>query len=246
MNKKIFLIFHGRFPSEKAASLFVAKNAEAFVKQGIDVTLIVPRRKSFIDKDYVSYYDIKNTFNVIYVPIVDVFSIWGLKRIAFWLSYLFFSLGVRSYLKKNSKGDDIIYSNEILPLSFIYYSRPNCFYEMHDFPESKILLFGYFIKKVKWVLVHNKWKINELKRLFPSISPNKFLYEPNAVDLKDFDISISKEEARKKFSLPLSKKIVVYTGHLYEWKGVYTLAESAKFLSNDFMIIFVCGSKVVV
>ncbi|HEY4503493.1 MAG TPA: glycosyltransferase [Candidatus Paceibacterota bacterium] len=243
MNKTIFLIFHGRFPSDKAASLFTAKNAEAFTAQGIKVTLIVPKRKGLIQSDYKAYYDIKQPFSVVYIPIIDLFGIKGLEPIAFWLSYISFSIKLRRYLKRTSMYGDIIYSNEILPLFLVSSVRPNCFYEMHDFPESKIYLFGYFLKKIKWVLVHNKWKLKELKKLFSNISTDKFFYEPNAVDLKDFDISFSKEEAKSKLGLPLLKKVAIYTGHLYKWKGVYTLAESAKSLPNDFMLVFIGGTK---
>ena len=35
----LFLIFHGRLPSEKAASLFAAKEAESFADAGCAVTL---------------------------------------------------------------------------------------------------------------------------------------------------------------------------------------------------------------
>ena len=243
MKKRLFLIFHGRFPSEKAASLFAAKSAETFGNQGIKTILIVPRRKGIIMEDPHIYYGLNKSFEVVYINTISVFGIKVLDKLAFSLSYFFFSVGVLFYIKKNNDVADVIFSNEILPLVLVSYIRPYCFYEMHDFPESKLGLFGWCLKKMKWILVHNKWKLSEVQRTFRDISHDRFLYEPNAVDLNAFNLPISKEEARKRLLLPLLKKIIVYTGHLYTWKGVDTLAESARILPDDFFVIFVGGTK---
>ena len=74
------------------------------------------------------------------------------------------------------------------------------------------------------------------------VPEQKLFYEPNAVDLSDFDINISKEEAREKLGLPKDGKIVVYTGHLYGWKGTDTLAKAGKLL-NNISIYFVGGTS---
>lgn len=239
---RLFLLFHGRFPSEKAASLFAAKSAESFANQGVDVTVLVPNRRRDTQVNPFEFYSVKENFKVVYLPTIDIFGLKVLNFFAFWLSFFAFSLSVLSYLKKNSQTEDIIYSNETLPLFFASFVRTRCFYEMHDFPESKISLFGKFLSRMKWILVHNKWKLEEVKKIFPNISQGNFLYEPNAVDIKDFDISITKEDARKKLSLSPLKKIIVYTGHLYGWKGVDTLALAAQALSEDFLVVFVGGT----
>jgi glycosyltransferase involved in cell wall biosynthesis len=115
---------------------------------------------------------------------------------------------------------------------------------MHDFPESKTALFGKYLNRMRWVLIHNRWKLEEAKRVFPFISHSKYLYEPNAVDLKDFDIRVSFEEARRDLALPIDKKIVVYTGHLYGWKGVDTLAKCAQLLADNYLVVFVGGTDI--
>ena len=47
---------------------------------------------------------------------------------------------------------------------------------------------------------------------------------------------------RETFSIqiPLDKNIICYTGHLFQWKGVYTLAESVQYLPED-CVIYVIG-----
>lgn len=239
---RLFLLFHGRFPSEKAAALFAAKSAESFANQGLSVTLLVPRRKGVTDKDPFDFYSVKENFKIEYLPTIDIFWVKGLSFIAFWISFFVFSASAYFFVMRMSKKEDIIYSNESLPLFLLSYDHKNCFYEMHDFPESKLNFFGKFLSRMKWVLVHNKWKLGEVQKLFPHIAREKFLYEPNAVDTKTFDIKTLKGDARKKLGLSVTAKISVYTGHLYGWKGVDTLALAAQKLPEDFKVIFVGGT----
>lgn len=237
--KRLFLLFNGRFPGEKAASLFAAKSAEAFANQGLEVEILVPRRRGVDAQTAYEYFDVKRNFKIVELPIFDVFGVLPAK-LAFWINYFNFSRACRAYLKRTATALDVVYSNEALPLYFA--SRVSAisnrlFYEMHDYPESKLWFFNKFLKKMRWVLVHNKWKAEKLKGVFE----NAFC-EPNAVDINAFDIKTSTEEARRTLGLPEGKKIAVYTGHLYDWKGVDTLAEAAKTLSEEFLTVFVGGT----
>jgi len=239
--KTLYLIFYGRFPSEKAAALFAAKDSEAFAEEGVNVVLLVPRR-SFRDRsDPFEYYHIKKNFKIVYLPTFDLLFLPFFRKFFFVLGYFFFSISSAVYLLFKMDKKDVVYSNESLPLLFSSFFFKNTFYEMHDFPESKFGAFGYFLKRMRFALVHNKWKIARLHELY-RMGQEKILYEPNAVDLHDFDILDTKEEARKKLGLSLHKKIVVYTGHLYGWKGVDTLAEAALLLPKEYLVIFVGGT----
>jgi glycosyltransferase involved in cell wall biosynthesis len=240
--KRLFLLFHGRFPSEKAASLFAAKGAEAFAHLGLKVTVVVPKRRRVVESDPFGFYNIDKVFDVVYLPTTDLFGTLP-NKLAFLISFVSFSISSYFFLKKNSSNEDIIYSNETLPLYRASFIRPNCFYEMHDFPESKLRLFSQLLKRMRWVLVHNKWKFSEIDKKFPTIVKDKFIYEPNAVDVNAFDIGMSKREARQKLNLSQEKILAVYTGHLYEWKGVETLAEAASFLGDRYLIVFVGGTE---
>lgn len=239
MKRRLFLIFHGRFPGEKAASLFAAKSAESFADAGLDVIILVPRRAGLDSQSAYEYFGVKKNFSVVELDATELSSVW--KKISFWLSYRSFAKSVKAYIAAHAGPDDIVYSNETLPLLAASSVSANTFYEMHDFPESKLALFGRFLKKVRWVLVHNTWKRDKVAEMF-GISPDAMLCELNAVDIAEFDISMSKEDARKQLGLPLDKKIAVYTGHLYGWKGVDTLAKAALTLGDDFVVVFVGGT----
>ncbi|PCI30381.1 glycosyl transferase family 1 [Candidatus Wolfebacteria bacterium] len=237
--RTLFLIFHGRFPSEKAASIFVAENAAAFANRNLRVVLLVPRRLGRLKEDPFSYYSVPNNFSITYLPVVDLFGF--LQKIAFFVSFITFSISTFFYLVKNVKGDDIIYSNETLPLLMSSYVFKNTFYEMHDFPESNFWFYRMLTKRVNWILIHNKWKINEAVEKL-SVSEDKILHQPNVVSVKMFDIPISKEDAREKLSLPINKNLIVYTGHLYGWKGVDILADASKYLDSNNLVVFVGGT----
>ena len=241
-HQKLFLIFHGRFPSEKAASLFAAKSCESFAKEGATVTLLVPRRLGRGIANPYEYYKIDKNFSIVYLPILDLFGIRHLERFAFHVGFITFSFSCFFYLFFSASRKDLIYSNESLPivLSSLYF--PRTFYEVHDFPERKMSFYQLLFRRVKYILVTNVWKTAKLADVF-GVVKEKMLCERNAVEVADFDILETKEDARKKLKLPLEGNIVIYTGHLYSWKGVDMLALAAPMLPPDTTVIFVGGTK---
>lgn len=59
------------------------------------------------------------------------------------------------------------------------------------------------------------------------LNPEKVLVAHSAVDIKSFLPYQTKDLARQKLSLPQNEKIVLYSGHLYEYKGIPTLLKTA-------------------
>ena len=240
MKTKIFSIFHGRFPSEKAASLFAAKGSEAFAKIGSEVTLIVPRRIWREKINPYKYYNLEKNFKIIYLPTLDFFAAPLIRKIAFPTSFLIFSFFSFIYLLFKAGRQDIIYSNESLPILFASFYFSNTSYELHDFPEGNKFFYKLLFRRIRHLLITNKWKAEKVVREF-NVPEKKIILERNAVDIKEFDIPIGKIEARKKLGLPIEKQIAVYTGHLYSWKGTDTLAEAVRALPSMLMI-FVGGT----
>jgi len=242
MNKNIFLLFHGRFPSEKAASLFAAKSCESFSDLGAEVTFVVPKRLKVKTKNFGEYYNIKENFKVKYVPTVDFFNFLG--DASFHISLFFYSISSTLFLLKNAKKEDVIYTNETLPLLFAAIFFKNTLFEVHDYPENKKWFYGLLFSSVRWILVTNKWKLKKIEEDFDQVKDKIFL-ERNAVEISEFDIQESKEEAQEKIEHTFSKnkKIILYTGHLYDWKGADTLAEAAEFLGDSYEVLFVGGTE---
>ncbi|MSR73104.1 glycosyltransferase [Candidatus Parcubacteria bacterium] len=136
---------------------------------------------------------------------------------------------------------DIAYSKVIVPLYFASLTGTPSFYEVHDFPEKNLFFYKHMLRSMKWILSTNQWKKDKLKEPF-GLHGEKILVEPNAVSLESFGKEMTKAEARVHLSLPDDRPIVLYTGHLYGWKGVGTLAQASQFIPNA-NIYFVGGTK---
>lgn len=72
------------------------------------------------------------------------------------------------------------------------------------------------------------------------LSRNKSLVAHSAVDIKSFLPYQTKDLARQKLSLPQNEKIILYSGHLYEYKGIPTLLETAR-LTPEYKFVLVGG-----
>lgn len=232
-------MYHGRFPGERAASLFAAKECESFANLGISVTLLVPQRRKRVKIDPHEYYCVQENFTIVYLPTLDIPLI--PLSFNFKLSLIIFSLTSLWYLAHRTGREDIIYSNEMIPLLISSMRFRHTFYALHAFPEKNIWLHQILFRRVRGIITTNRWMKERLKEKF-RVQEKKIFFEPNAVDLEKFDIALTKEDARKKLDLPLSGFLAVYTGHLYSWKGVDTLARAASLLGVKDKVIFVGGS----
>jgi glycosyltransferase involved in cell wall biosynthesis len=89
------------------------------------------------------------------------------------------------------------------------------------------------------IVCTNQWKIEQCKNKF-GIAAHRLTLARNGFD-PIFLTRKDKQEVRRQLDLPIDKKIVLYTGHLYDWKGVDVLAEAGKKLS-DVLFVFVGGT----
>ncbi|KKU36608.1 MAG: Glycosyl transferase group 1 [Candidatus Azambacteria bacterium GW2011_GWF2_46_32] len=116
----------------------------------------------------------------------------------------------------------------------------NLFWEAHTFPGSP-QKYQRILKKINGLVAIS----HGLKKSFQTVgmAEEKILVAPDAVDLARFAISESLQECRKKLGLPQDKKIVLYTGHLYGWKGVDTLIQASKLFNEDTLVYLVGGTE---
>jgi len=120
-----------------------------------------------------------------------------------------------------------------LPIKFIY--------EAH-WVLKNTFWYLFLLRKIDFIMAINNIVKEKLVDKF-IISKNKILVASNGVNLKKFDLDLFKEDARERLNLPLDKKIILYTGHLYDWKGAQVLADSSQFLKKNIIIIFVGGRE---
>lgn len=239
---KIIYLANARIPTEKAHGLQIMKMCQAFIRQGADLELVAAKRKNphFEGIDPFDYYQIKEKFPIKRLWLIDAAtagkSLWGLSVFIQNVSFAFSSFFYLLFKKA-----DIIYSRDEFSLFLLSFFRRNLVLETHAFPSSKFFLYRWLFWKIKKIIVISKGLKNLVVSL--GIKPEKVLVAPDGADLEQFRIKESKAECRGKLSLPMDKRLAVYAGHLYPWKGVYVLAQASRFLSDDFRVIFVGGTE---
>lgn len=232
-NKKIIYVANVRMPTEKAHGVQIMHMCEAFSDQGIEVELVVPKRRNHIQGDVFTHFSIEEKFRITYIPVLDVVE-WG--RIGFWIEAFTFAIGTTMHVLKQKP--DIVYGRDPFTFGILMFVHATVVWEVHNALNTLPLrLFGKYIAKfivitkgVKEFLIHK------------GVSENKILVEHDAVVIEKFDIEIEQHEAREKVGLPHDAKIVVYTGHLYEQKNPYILADSIIALGDAYGV-FVGGTE---
>lgn len=233
---KIIYIDKGRFPTEKANGYQVSKMCEEFSALGAEVELWFPTRKNKIEENIFKYYGIKENFAVRNIGGVDVFKCYKyFKKASFHIQGI--ALLIALLFKKVDR-KALIYTRNS-EIAWLFSLRGyKIVYEAHFWPVSKSWLYIFLLKRINKIVCNSKGTNDKFK----NNNFNNTMVAPDGVDLEKFDISISQEKARRKLGLPLEKKIILYTGHLYQWKGVDALAQAAEKLSENIVVYFVGGT----
>ena len=132
-----------RFPNEKAHSLQIAQNCEAFTQVGYEVRLCVPMRFNSPElraiRDPFAHYGVQPCFRVQRLPVLDVMP-WTrgrAQRLAFYL--IIASFGLALLLRLLFSRADVYYSRDewlILIMSLVK-PRARLVYEAHLFAQTR-------------------------------------------------------------------------------------------------------------
>ncbi len=234
---KIKYITNVRIPTTRAQGYAIMKMCEGFSRAGMPVELFVPRRRD-IDGlgNPFAYYGLKDTFPVRMIPNPDFLSrTFFLGRILYWIDIACFLVAAKYVVR--AAEDDIIFTRDFITLFLFPRTKFICL-ELHEIPQSKFLL-KYVLKKPKLFFVLNRHLKAELVKL--GVPESAIHITPSGVDIAAFTQSLSKETARDRVKLPHDKKIVLYSGQFYGWKGVDTLADAALQVPEA-LFVFVGGT----
>lgn len=233
---KLTYLANVRIPSPRAQGYAIMKMCEQFARIGADVQLVVPnKRNNETEKDPYVYYRIEHNFSIKKVGSIDLlgpFEIFGL--LFFWIDFLSFLFVLRFFTK--IEHSDVLYTRDYLLALLFSHTKMVCL-EIHQIPTSTFL-FKQAIRNPQLFVVLNE----NLKHILINmgVEASRIHVFASGVELQEFNIDITKEEARKSSELPVDKPIVMYTGHLYPWKGVDTLAQAAKTMQET-LFVFVGG-----
>jgi len=231
-----------RLPTEKAHGLQIMKTCEALVRQGIVVELVVPTRRNPLEGNSFSFYGVEQCFKIHRVRNIDYLALPLPKVAGFFLQSVSFYRAAKQYL--GFCRADIYYTRDLIVAWLLSRSLSPVFYEIHAIPDR----IGFWHKKT-WgrckgiIVISNGLKDALVKQ---GVSETKIMVARDAVAVDQFTRSTNRADqtrTRERLGLSLDKKIVVYTGHLYDWKGTNILAEAAKLLPDQIQVYVVGGTS---
>ena len=235
----LLYISNQRLPTEKAYGIQIAKTCEALANYGIDVKLTVPHRVSDIAENFFDYYAVKRNFKFNEVFSLDLYLPGRLDGIAFLLKNFISALVI--IVRTSFLGVDIVYSRDelIIYLLSILKKPRKLVFEAHRFSNSRQLFYRRFKKNnIKVITISHGLRNKFVEFGFKS---ENLLVAPDGVDIDNFNINETMEECRRKLNLPIDKKIIMYSGHLFDWKGVHALATASTHLPEA-LFVFVGGT----
>lgn len=134
---------------------------------------------------------------------------------------------------------DYIFIREENPAWLLSRITNNVIYEMHDFDPDRLWLYKGIVKKSRLTVVITEALRDKCRRY--GIPDEKIIVLPDGVDLALFQQNDDMEKLRASVNLPRDRRIVLYSGRLSEWKGIYSLIESSRFLAEDVLVVLVGG-----
>lgn len=239
MMKKIIYIANVRMPTERAHGVQIAKTVEAFVLQGADVQLLLPERKNSIKENIESYYGLKILLKISYIKNRFAFLESLNIKLYFIIQRLFFNIEAFIYGLKSKA--DFIYSRDITICFLLSLFGKKVVFEDHEPKLSKKWLYKIFLMEIKRKIVVAKNLAYFYDQL--GVSKTSYIIAPNGVDIEEFNkIKPDKTIWNKEFNINSDSKVVLYVGHFYTWKGVYTLVDSANLLKDNTNVVLIGGT----
>lgn len=233
--KQVLYIANIRLPTEKAHGIQIMKTCEALAREGAHITVLIPWRRNNLKEDPFTFYKTDKIFSIKRLFSLDLVF---LGKIGFWVQSVTFSVSILFFILVNMiKGEKVVYySRDEYQLLIPILLDQKTIWEAHRGQNN--LLVRFVVSNCKHVVVIS----NGLKDLYKSMRKDEILVAPDGVDIEQFSINEDKMSLRESLGLPKNKQIVLYTGHLYDWKGARTLADATTRMGSDVLVVFVGGT----
>jgi len=237
---KISYITNARIPTEKANGIQIMENCGAISKiSDIEVSLVSAKRSKVNIQNPFEYYNINKTFEFKRIFCLDFLWLPVFKLASFIIQVVSFTISSLIYILVHNHQIDVVYTRDFYVVALASFIKP-VFYEVHSLPSKISWMHKMAWKRSKGLIVISQGLLNDLVKF--GVDLNKIMIARDGVNVERFDIDLSKSSAREKLNISQEQKVVVYTGHLYEWKGVHTLAQAGLKIPEDIHIYFVGGT----
>lgn len=220
-----------QYPSPYANRLQVLKMCDAFSNE-IEVTLFAQRLRGITKEKLFKANNIANDFSI------KIFAEPKMRPKSLW-----YALSLSRAASAAPPGT-VFYAREpLLALWLVIFSRRfrrNFFYESHSLHRFPPLIYKFFLRFAKGIVVTNRFKKDIL--LEWGTPAGKVIVEPNALDLKRFAGVPDKYACRELLNLPRDKKIIAHVGSFVQENGIYEFAAAACLSKNpDYYFLIVGG-----
>lgn len=213
---KLYYVVNARVPNDKAHGIQIARMTEAFRAVPLTLSVISPKRRAG--------------------------GLYARGKWGFLISSFFFILWSALFLiGRRIRGEHfVIYTIDMDTFSYTLLPLiAATFAEMHS-PKPNTFLNRLFFAHVSGVIATTRATKEALAETF-TIPHERITVEPNGVRVADYR-RMNKQEARKQLLLPQEKKIVLYVGRVYAWKGLGIFSQAIGELS-EIVGYFVGGTE---
>jgi glycosyltransferase involved in cell wall biosynthesis len=228
---RILLLLNGRFPTEKAYGIQTLTMAKGYADLGHEVAVAFPRRTSenpmpLSGVTFLPFGPYLKLVHPWFFPILRFFGAFQARKVI------------------HTFRPDLVIVNDPLQAAVLSKMFP-VVWELHDLPNlqryARRFLVKMILRNVLGIVSTNVLKLDALRKIFTEIPPA--LTVSNAVT---FDLHVYREidrsVARRSLAIPTEEISLVYAGQLFDWKGVDTIIESARFLPSQVVIHLVGGT----
>lgn len=235
--RSLIYISNGNLPSKMAHTIQVAKMGQALSRKLKHFELVtggdIKSALQGMDAEFQSWYGLHSKYNLVRIPLHTKvnypFSLDYQNQTFFKLASLYACL----------KAPSLVYTRDDRSAEILLALGIPVLWEQHhpikkESPYCKLL---HDKNLVGFVTISPKIAEAYLEL---GLSPQKSLIAHSAVDSQSFLPYQAKELARQKLSLHQDEKIILYSGHLYDYKGVPTILETALLLP-EYTFVLVGG-----
>lgn len=254
----ILYLANARIPSEKAHVYQILKMCEAWNTLGYRVELAYPGRQNTARmaqvNDLAAYYGLGPAFSrtrLVRLPSLDLIKLLTLDlpqlnraplvQAAFYLQSVTFALACARHLRRSRAG--VVYTRDLAVLGLTRLpggAGKRWYLELHDAPRGAARLAWRLVApRLAGIVCITEGLAHWCRTHGAGGLP--LVVAPDGVDPARFAAAPPQAEARRLLGLPQDRPVACYAGHLYRWKGVYTLAAAARLLPPEWLVCIVGG-----
>jgi len=240
--QSLVYISTGNLPSKAAHSIQIAKMAQAFAQKIDQFELVtcgdILSALKGMDAEFQTWYGLTEPFKVVRLPLhlrveypfPNDYEGRGFPKLALLYACL--------------KSPSLVYTRSPMVVYLSLEAGLPILWEWHEMIDKNSPFQRFLRDKNLLGMVTTLPQIAE-SYLQQGLAADKILVAANAVDFSNFIPKQAQEVARHRLCLPLEKKIIVYSGHLYEYKGIPTILETAQRLPDcEWVLVGGCDSDI--